>query len=242
MASVTELRVGQFSVGIGLLMGAVELIYVGQTMALALSLGQMLLLAVVALGLNALLAWLVGQLCALLFSGLPNANAHYTTLETRGLTLCVWLLSCWMILPIAFRAYTDGLLPQALVLCSFTFIFAGFTWTNAGYWLRREYQEEGARYSWRRLSLRLALLLQCIGIFLGSNRSYGTSKAIESDPDILLITIDTLRRDHISKRTIPIRVRPLFRHQRSTHWPRKDCCFGMPSPPFLKPFLRMRPL
>ena len=76
---MTELRVGQFSVGIGLLMGAVELIYVGQTMALALSLGQMVLLAVVALGLNAILALLVGQFCAILLSAIPSANAHYTT-------------------------------------------------------------------------------------------------------------------------------------------------------------------
>ena len=195
---MTELRVGQFSVGIGLLMGAVELIYVGQTMALALSLGQMVLLAVVALSLNAILALLVGQFCAILLSAIPSANAHYTTLETRGLTLCVWILSCWMILPIAFRAYTDGLLPQALVLSSFTFIFAGFTWTNAGYWLRKEYQEEGTRYSWKKLSVRLSLLLSAIGIFLGVNRTYGTANAIQSDPDILLITIDTLRRDHIS--------------------------------------------
>ena len=55
---------------------------------------------------------------------------------------------------------------------------------------------------------------------------------------ILLITIDTLRRDHISAYH-PNPSEALFRHQRSTHWPRR--IFDAVTP-ILKPFLRMQPL
>ena len=61
-------------------------------------------------------------------------------METRGLTLCVWILSCWMILPIA------GLIQMVSSWYCLLYFHLCFTWTNAGYWLRK-YQEEGTRYS-----------------------------------------------------------------------------------------------
>ena len=198
MASVTELRVGQFSVGIGLLMGAVELIYRDRPWRLHCHLGKCCSWRSSLWG--SMPCWLgwsdsCAPSCSLAY---PMPMPITPPSKPEGLTLCVWLLSCWMIFN-CLRAYTDGLLPQALVLCLFYFHLCRFYMDQCRLLVEKRVSRGGGAHSWRRLSLQgLGSLLSAIGIFLGSNRSYGTSKAIESDPDILLITIDTLRRDHIS--------------------------------------------
>ena len=75
---------------------------------------------------------------------------------------------------------------------------AGVVYFNAHYWLRREEVGEEYRLGWRGVSALVALSLCFINAAIVSGRSFGGDLARASAPDVLLITIDTLRRDHIS--------------------------------------------
>ena len=75
---------------------------------------------------------------------------------------------------------------------------AGVVWLNAGYWLRREEIGGEVKLGWNSFAVLVTLLmsLACAGVAV--NSVYGSSKALSGDPNVLVITVDTLRRDHVS--------------------------------------------
>ncbi|MDP6935331.1 MAG: sulfatase, partial [Myxococcota bacterium] len=76
--------------------------------------------------------------------------------------------------------------------------FAGFVWFNAGYWFRREELGERHRLGWKVWSLVLGLGISTLSAWWASDRDFGSVRALPTDPTVVVITVDTLRRDHVS--------------------------------------------
>ena len=152
------------------------------------------LLAVLAGGLVGFLAGLVaGPLAAALTRGrLPPAR------HALGMALSALFLAAWYLLPVARFKLQQGI-PLAAGAFALTPVgVAGVIFFNAHYWLRREDIGEEYRLGWSGTAPLAALALVLLSAGWASGRGYGSSRALDTDPDVILVTIDTLRQDHVS--------------------------------------------
>ncbi len=191
------LRVPILGFGLGAVAGGFEAIKLAATLKLSLSFSQALALGLTAVGMDALLgvgcAIPAGVLASLLPGGMRPSRRH-----ALGMALTAVLLGAWFLVPAA-----RVLLAQGRTLAAGGFLLSplaigGVVWFNAAYWLRREEVGEQHRVGWRGWSLLGAVALSVLAATMLSNRSFGGAQALEGDPAVIVVTIDTLRRDHVS--------------------------------------------
>lgn len=89
-------------------------------------------------------------------------------------------------------------IPSALAMAACPIGVAGVVWFNAGYWGRREELGGESKLGWTGFALLLGSLIGVAAGAAGANQNYGSARALEGDPNVLLVTLDTTRRDHIS--------------------------------------------
>lgn len=191
------LRAPLLGFGLGAVGGGFEAIKLAATLKLSLSFVQALTLGLVTVGMDALLglglAIPVGLAVQLLTGRLRPSKRH-----TLSMAATAALLGWWFLVPAA-----RELVEQQRTLAAVGFLaapigVAGVVWFNAGYWLRREEVGEERRFGWAGWSLVAAAALATLAAGMLANRSFGGAQALDEDPAVVLVTIDTLRRDHLS--------------------------------------------
>jgi arylsulfatase A-like enzyme len=196
------LRLGlRRSMGLGLLAGSGEFVSVCATTALDLGFDEALLLGgaslVTAVVLSAIftvfLVWPVRRLGASTL-----ARMHARLLGAVGGALVAWHL--W---PAGFALLNaPGRLPSALAFFAMPLGVVGVVSLNARYWIRRRANQadEGlpSGPGWTPLALGVAVLIILVSSFTLSGRQYGGQAALQTDPPVLLVTVDALRADHVS--------------------------------------------
>ncbi|MEN9787373.1 MAG: hypothetical protein RLZZ299_2637 [Pseudomonadota bacterium] len=143
----------------------------------------------------------VGAACGA-FGGLVAQLALRRRVRWRryqvGFTLTVGCLLAFFLAPLAWRlAVVDGRAAEALGTLSLLGLVSVTAWFNAGYWIRRELVGAGFRAGWTVVCLTLAVLVAGAGIAFGGPRAPEAAVVLSRRPDLLLVTIDTLRRDHV---------------------------------------------
>ena len=192
------LRVIQLGVGIGMVAGAFEMVQIVSLLKLELTPVQGIQLGAVSVLCGVLVA--VG---AAVPAGLAVQFGMRSKLDSQayaaGMATTAFLVAAFFLWHAASDMWAQGrgwLPVGAMALCPIG--VGGVVWFNAGYWGRRE--EIGAHHKlgWTGVSALLAVLLVGVATFLATGKSYGSPKALEGDPNVLIVTIDTLRRDHVS--------------------------------------------
>lgn len=190
-------RVPLLSAGLGALAGAFESVQIGARLALDLRFGEALALCLLDVGLNALfgafLGLLVGAYAERRWWARPPSWVYASAMSAVSFLLAVFFLG--------FAA--KNLLEQDRIAAAVAFALspvglAGVVWYNANYWLRREDVGEEYRFGWRGFAFGMSLLIALGNAAVLSGRSFGGPQAVSSDPSVVLVTIDTLRRDHVS--------------------------------------------
>ncbi len=180
--------------GLGAVAGGFEVVALAATSKLYLDLPAALLLGAATVLLSglvgALLSVPVGLALLAVRPAVPEA-ARYA----GGMAATAGLLGWWFLVPVALVKLDQGLIPAALAFLATPIGVVGVTWFNAHYWFRREELGERRRFGWWAVSLVLGLLCASVGAVGLSQRSYGSSRALEGDPAILLVTVDGLRAD-----------------------------------------------
>jgi arylsulfatase A-like enzyme len=192
------LRILQLSLGLGFLAGGFEMIQVVSMLKLGLSLAETAALGLVAMGCGALVA-----LGVALVPGLAVQLACKKLLDSRayaiGLAGTALLLAGFFLWHTAAQMHGDGRSIWAvLAMAACPIGVAGVVYFNAGYWARREEIGAESKLGWTGVSLLMGLGMVGIAALIADGREYGSSKALEGDPNVLVISIDTLRRDHVS--------------------------------------------
>jgi len=158
--------------------------------------GQALALSVAAMGIGGMLGGTIGLGVGVVVQiscrntwtvGAISAGAGVTALILSGfyaVTPALMLLEVGKWLPgLAVAAYPVGIM--------------GVVWLNARYALQKELAGVEGRFSWSVLLPLFALALSlCAGLGMTWQR-YGSDEALEEDPNVLWVTVDTLRRDHV---------------------------------------------
>ena len=177
--------------------GGFEAIKISVTLKLSLGFGEALLLSLTSCLLCGLLAVALSLPAGLLAQVLSRDWMSYRR-HALSLALVSVGLGVYYLLPAA-GTLLEQERPQAAVAFALTPIgVGGVVWFNALFWLRREYIDEAPRLGWWFWSAAGALLLSLASAGWMSQRELTRAAPIVTDPDVLIITVDTLRRDHLS--------------------------------------------
>ncbi len=191
------LRCGVLGFGLGLLAGAFEAVQIAFDIRLDLSYGEALVLALTAAAMGGLLALGAGLSVGLLLQVIGRRwPAH--RVYTAGMAATGFLVSGFYLWHAAGLLLEAGRTPAAAAMAACPLGVAGVVWFNAGYWARRESFGATPRLGWAPISAAGALLICLIAAGIASGASGPRQRALAGDPNVLLITIDTLRRDHVS--------------------------------------------
>jgi choline-sulfatase len=198
LAEIAPLRRAPFlAAGLGLMAGGLEAIKLSATLKLSMTFTQGLALALTCVILNGALALGLGILAGIV-SQLTTGRWLPYRRHAMSMMITAWLLGVWFLLPVAFELYDQGRQPASVAFGMTPFGVAGVIWFNALFWLKREYVEGTPRLGWWFYSAVGALLLSLTSAAWLSQRDRGHVTAIATDPDVLIVTVDTLRRDHLS--------------------------------------------
>ena len=190
-------RVPMLGLGVGLISGAFESVQIGARLSLGLGVGEAMLLSLTASAAGGLLGAALG-LPVGLFAAWRWRERPTSYSLAMAMALTTFAIGAFYLSFAALNLYEqDRTLAAAAFLLS-PIGLAGVVYFNASYWLRREDVGEEYRLGWRGVSALVALGLCGINALIVGGRSFGGDEARASAPDVLLITMDTLRRDHVS--------------------------------------------
>ena len=191
------LRAPLLGFGLGALAGGFEALALGATLRLSMGFFDGLLLGATAVLLDGLLGAVLAVIPGI-WADLILRKRLTPARYAAAMTGTALLLGCWFLWPLGAHKQGQGLLPAALAFYLLPIGVAGVTWYNAHYWLRREDIGEERRLGWWFWSVVMGLSLALIAAGVAGTRSVGGRRAIATDPTVILVTIDTLRRDHLS--------------------------------------------
>lgn len=192
------LRAPILGFGLGLVAGGVEVIAHAALVSVHLSLPQGLLLGLTTVGLGGLVGALFAAPVGAVLRFLPSVWAPATR-NGAGMAATAGLLAWWYLVPLALEKFDQGLVPAGLAFLATPIGVIGVTWFNSNYWFRREDIGEERFFGWWFVSLVAGLLLGLGGGWSLSNVRYGSPRALEGDPSILLVTVDGLRADVLAE-------------------------------------------
>lgn len=191
------LRVVQLSLGIGFIVGGFELVQIVSLLKLDLEPSQ-----VAALGGVSMLCGAAVAVCAAIPVGLLVQWRMKASMDSRvyaaGMAGTAFLVSGFFLWHAASDMFSQGRGALAIGAMAFCPVgVAGVTWFNAGYWARREELGAENRLGWTGMAFLFGWVLVGVSAGIASSQEYGGRQALEGDPNVLLVTVDTLRRDHV---------------------------------------------
>jgi len=191
------LRIVQLSLGIGFVAGGFELVQIVSLLKLDLAPGEVAALGGVSLACGAVVAVAcalpVGLVVQWRMKAALDSRAYAAGMAGTALLVAGFFL--WHATGDMIEQGRGIAAIAAMALCPVG--VAGVTWFNAGYWARREELGAENKLGWTGAAFLFGWVLVGISTGIASSQSYGSGKALQGDPNVLLITIDTLRRDHV---------------------------------------------
>ncbi len=191
------LRSVWLGLGLGLLAGCFEAVQIVAMLRLDLSLTEGVLLTLACALAGALVAVPVALLVGLVVQWVGrawmDAKAYAASMGLSAFFLSGFYL--WHATANMVQMERGPAAFIAMALCPVG--VCGVVWLNAGYWLRREEIGAKVKLGWNGFALLATLVFALACGLVGQGRSYGSGKALEGDPNVLVITVDTLRRDHV---------------------------------------------
>lgn len=191
----------QRAVGLGVLAGAGEFVAVCATTTLDLGFDEALVLGGLCLVTGVLLALLavLALIWPVRWIGAPTLDR----MHARLLGMVGGALVAWHLWPAGFELMNaPGRLPSAFAFFAMPLGVVGVVSLNARYWVRRRMDQRADGLptgpGWTPVAMSIAIVLILVNSFTLSGRQYGGQAALQSDPPVVLITVDALRVDHVS--------------------------------------------
>ncbi len=187
------LRIATLGAATGALAGGIEAIGLAVTMTVPMSTRESLELGLATVVLDALLGFgsgLAGGIVAQL------ARIQRWKRYRLGFTVASFLLAFFFLAPLARELAKQGRPPAAVGMISLSVILGALAWYNAGYWFRRQLIGGAPAAGWRLVAWVGAVVLALIAVVIRGPAG-PSGVAPPGAPNVVLITIDTLRRDHL---------------------------------------------
>ncbi len=114
-----------------------------------------------------------------------------------GFTTGVAAVLAFHLVPVAASVVAAGQRVEGAGVLGLLALLVLTTWYNAGYWYRRELIGAGVRLGVRLVAAGVALVVAALAVLFGGPRAPTATIERSRRPDLVLVTIDTLRRDHV---------------------------------------------
>lgn len=181
--------------GLGLLAGAMESVHLASTLKLPLSGLQFVVLGGVDMGMMALVASLLGVVAGVVH--LVGQDRDPAVMISWQIALCTFLLTGFFLWQGAWWTATDGAQPiGAAAMAAMPPGFAGVAFFNARFLVRRA-QTVPPAVPWIGVAGFGGWVLVGIAALLAGSRDTGGDYALEGDDNLVLVTVDGLRRDQV---------------------------------------------
>lgn len=183
-------------IGLGFLAGALEVAVKAFTLKLPLTVFEYVVMGVAAILVMGFAAFAAAIPAGLVHNLRKNANPSRTVAWQFGLV--GFALVSYHLWQLALGVWFDqGRLVAALAVALMPIGFAGVIFYNALFWLKKVEIGVEYRVPFPVSALLASLVMTTIAAVGYQYRDTGGSRALEGDRNVLLITIDTLRRDHV---------------------------------------------
>ena len=181
--------------GFGFVAGAFEAVNVAASARLALSWFQALILGTIAIAAMGVVGVVLGAAAGAPLQSLHRRGQPVSATLSRHLAGGVFLLTGFYLWQMAWRLLADGASLGAWgALAAMPMGFAGVAFFNARYWLRKVELGRRPALGWIPVSAIGSVLVVGGAAVSWAVRDPGGGYALEGDPNIVLITIDGLRR------------------------------------------------
>jgi arylsulfatase A-like enzyme len=192
----------RYGLGLGLLTGSFENAYLATTLRLDMSFTEAASLASVSVVIGGLFGSLLGGPIAVLCAPLTERGRlqHWMASRKDGFAMGVMalVLSGFYAFPASLQVFRDGRVLAAVATLALPLPITGLVFVYGRYVLRRIEIGVQARMSWFQVSAIAAIGIGLVTSAFLATRDRDPSGAVAGDPNIIVITIDTLRRDHLS--------------------------------------------
>lgn len=191
------LRVAAIGAATGAVVGGIEGLGLVLGAKIVLGAGAAAALVVATVVLDAALAFGLGLVAGAL-AALPGRRIVHWKRLRAGAALTVLFLALFFLAPLARELWVlqDRRVPAAGMIALAAIVASTF-WFNAGYWLRRESIGAGPVIGWRVYAPVAGLLFAVVAALVSGPPPGPTRAPSEGSRSVVLVTLDTLRRDHV---------------------------------------------
>ena len=183
------------SLGLGFLAGGAEVVGLAFQLPLQLDPTDFLVMGAVAIPLMGALAGGLATITGALHLVTRTRQPHRMIALQMG--LAGGGLFAWHLWQAAFEVWLRGQPIPATSLALMPIGFGGVIFYNALYWLKKVHIGKSWRLGWTPGSLLVALGFLGLASAVADRRDTGGGFALASDPNVLIIALDSVRRDHI---------------------------------------------
>jgi len=185
-------------VGFGFVAGALEAVNIAASARLSLSWFQALVLGVLAMALMGLVAGGLGAVAGAPLAAWHRPDGRVSTSVSRHLAGGVFLLTGFYLWQMAYRLVVEGAPVAAwAALAAMPLGFAGVTFFNARFWLRKLELGRRPALGWLPTSAIASTVVVAGAAVSWALRDPGGAFALEGDPNLVVISVDGLRRDDV---------------------------------------------
>ena len=182
---------------LGVLVGSVDAVYLAVGLKVPVSAGQFMLLSTISVACFGILGLVLGvvlgaPMVAMMKQRRTSAFAaiHFSTVGFLLFGAFFWTYSYGVLL--------DGRWVPAIVLSALPLVLWAVLWMNAAPRFRRVELGRANPAPWSVVSLAVTLLVVVTATITYQSRSTGGADALQSDPNVVLVTVDGLRHDTLS--------------------------------------------
>lgn len=179
----------------GALAGGIEALGLGFGLRLPMSFGEMAVLGGITVLLDAALGLGAGLAAGVVVQLLPGGVRRWRR-HQAGFTLSALALAVFFLVPLARELWLADRRNPAAGMIALTALIAALAFYNSGYWFRRVLIGAGPRFGWQLVGPATGLGLAALAV-LAQGPVASKAAPPAGAPNLLLITIDTLRRDHL---------------------------------------------
>lgn len=178
--------------GFGIVLGGLQVFEMAINTSWWMTLNEVVMLSLSGLTL--------GVVVSLILGGVLLLPMYKSDSIIKGIRL--WTLASVIHVVLLFTPFVQRLLVQQETLASMMMVvcvlFCFLIWSNASYWLRKLHSGETPVSRMLLLLMSGGILATVTGGIILRSHSLGTTKAIASDPDIIVISIDGLGANAVS--------------------------------------------
>lgn len=180
----------------GVLAGGAELLFRAVSLDLPMTVAEMVQLAGATLLLDGLAGFVTGVVGGL-FAQFVRRKAMRWRRYRTGMTIGTVWLTMFFLAPVVREFWVRDQRSGAAAVVAVIFCTAAMAFFNAGFWFRRTLLGVGPKLGWRILAPAAGVVLAAVGIGIRGPKPPTAPVANPGMPNLVLFSIDTLRRDHV---------------------------------------------